>query len=83
MGKSPARKENDMPEDAGGLTRVLRRLSGPAVGDPAASYLAYRRLLRPWMRNRGSTQEERSLSLPGDAEVKELFGLGEWRVLWP
>jgi uncharacterized protein YndB with AHSA1/START domain len=41
------------------------------MGISAASYLAYSRVLRPFMRNWGSTKEERSLSLPGDAEVTD------------
>ena len=61
-----------MPEDTGVRGRVMRRLSrGTAVGISVASYLAYSRLLRPWMRNWGSTEEERSMSLPGDAEVTD------------
>jgi uncharacterized protein YndB with AHSA1/START domain len=72
-GGSSRGKEEAMTENTGDSSRLpRRRTSAPAVvGISAASYLAYTRLLRPFMRSWGSTEEERSMPLPGDAEVTD------------
>lgn len=55
------------------MTIRPRRTSKPLRAGAGAALLAYDLVLRPWMRDWGSTREERRMQLPGDEDVTDVM----------